>query len=201
MIRQVLHPIHLYVVAHAVHLSPRVVINVDILALRCREHGLVVQERHVPHCLLDLDLARNLPHNPVAHRQMPQLPPQQQMPPIPRITRRIRPQVIQPQRKDLLSAPNIDGVAQRGLREARSLLHALRLEEPSFGGEEDLGLGGLEGGVLGELLGALELHAQLLVLDRLHVVALPALVLLRFLHDLPLRLLLPLLLLLLHLPL
>jgi len=72
-----------------------------------RQHG----DKEIDHGRLStshLNLACNISALPVAEREMPQLPPEEQVPPIPRVSARVGPQIIQAEREDLLGASYIN---------------------------------------------------------------------------------------------
>lgn len=54
MIGQVLKLNRVVVVSHAVQLNALVIVDVQVLALSCGKHGLVLEELHISHFVLSL---------------------------------------------------------------------------------------------------------------------------------------------------
>lgn len=125
------------------------VVYVDVLLLRYGKVLVVVKPSGISNRLAELQLTPQLPLPPFHSRNVPFPPCHQQIPSVPAVVEPVGTQLLQPELKSLLRRRNahiVRDVVLADLVGAFKLV--LGLEEAALVFEQDLGLLGLQGGLL-----------------------------------------------------
>jgi hypothetical protein len=170
VVREELHVGDLAVLGQAVQLDTVPVVDVDVVLLRNGEELVVVQPPRVPDGLPQLQLAPKLAFPPVHRGDVALAPRQQQLPAISRVLCDVGAELVKLEVEALLCGGDSDFGHDVALSHLVGPLElAFGLEEAGGVLEEDLGVACLEGGGLVLVFEALQVSAQLLVLDCLEV--------------------------------